>query len=195
MKKAAIFAENTLRDTVSIDEFVVFTHKTDRITHLSTEDKVSYLITGLVSEVAEVVEVYAENNRPKKMSDVKNFKTLLVEEVSDVLWYITRLTSELGHNNEKLFSDARKKPSTQDVDPSIAKMVIESGKIAGHFKKKLREGSDIDPKNRDRIELMYKSLVKLLRSVLNLIHEEINLTVYQVLFVSKTKLQKRLGIV
>lgn len=170
-------------------DYRTFTHSSDRISHLDKDKQASYLITGLVSEVAEVAEAY---------NDTSN-QFLLIEELSDVLWYITRLSSQFNYDIEKIYLTAKKKIAGKTkkellLRAPLYRLIIESGKIAGHYKKMLRDNSPIDPKDRNRFDLIEESLVKMVRSVLEILKLETDLTIYQVLFINKRKLEKRLGL-
>lgn len=60
------------------------------------EYKLEYLALGLCSEAGEVASVFKKLIRDSNSQMTEEVRAKILDELSDVLWYVTRLTDELG---------------------------------------------------------------------------------------------------
>jgi len=68
------------------------------------EQGINYTILGLVGEAGEVADKYKKVIRDAEGFMGEAAKEAIVKEVSDVAWYLARLSDELGVTLEDLFS-------------------------------------------------------------------------------------------
>ena len=90
-------------------DYEINARKTDKGTKVGNDD-VIYYVLGLIGESGEVAnkvkKVYRDNN-----GDYGKLREDILDELGDVLWYVTILANKLGssleevakRNNEKLF--------------------------------------------------------------------------------------------
>jgi len=68
------------------------------VTHTHRPDALTYAILGVAGEAGEVAEVFKKALRVMEPNDVAetDFSNALLDELGDVLWYITKVAHELG---------------------------------------------------------------------------------------------------
>lgn len=94
-----------MSDKVSNQEYLRFTRKT---AVYPKDQAISYLALGLGNEAGEV------QGKIKKLirgdySDINNISISVVDELGDIVWYITRLADEFGFTLDDVISANVKK--------------------------------------------------------------------------------------
>lgn len=144
-----------------------------------------YPAFGLVGEATEALEkFYYASDRNE-----------IVKELGDVLWYITRLSAELGSSLTELINHIDGEPyddNEDDVMDHFINMIASSGRCAEHVKKTIRDDhSDLNkPFNLEREKKILQELHSLLTSltrITTLIHSSIE----EISFMNMDKLLDR----
>lgn len=101
------------------------------------ERSVDYTVLGLVSEIAELVEVQNDKTVTSWQVRIANFK----KEAGDGFWYVAAVADALETPLEDIAFTAEPVDHWIDLPEIISQLVVDAGFMAGLVKKAIRDDS------------------------------------------------------